>query len=205
MSIFGKKVTPEEYVKKWKRELKKEERNLDKTIRSIELEEQKIKRSIKELAKKGDKQNLASAKHLAKELIRSRKAKENIYKSKAQLNSVSMQLSQNLSMMKVAGVMQKSTQVMAMMNNMIRLPQLNKVMMVMAREMEKAGLIEEMMDDAMPDDEGIEEAADEEVEKVMEELTMGLKTASVANSTLPSQVAKEDVDDLEARLGALKG
>src|SRR5690606_25067831 len=60
----------------------------------------------------GDKQN---ARQLAKELVRSRKAKENIYKSKAQLNSVSMQLSQNLAMMKVAGVMQRSTQIMAMM------------------------------------------------------------------------------------------
>ena len=48
-----------------------------------------------------------------------------------------MQLQQNLSMMKVAGVLQRSTQVMAMMNNLIRLPQLNKVMMAMAREMEK--------------------------------------------------------------------
>jgi len=203
MSLFGKKVTPEEHVKKWKRELKKEERNLDHNIRSIEMEEQKIKRSIKELAKKGDKQNLDSAKHLAKELIRSRKAKENIYKSKAQLNSVSMQLTQNLSMMKIAGIMQKSTQIMTMMNNLIRLPQLNKIMMTMAREMEKAGLIEEMMDDAMPDDDGIEEAADEEVDKVMEELTMGLKTAPVANSSLPSKKQDKE-DDLEARLGALK-
>jgi hypothetical protein len=40
-------------------------------------------------------------------------------------------------MMKVAGVMQKSTQIMGAMNNLIRLPQLNQVMMTMAREMEK--------------------------------------------------------------------
>ncbi len=94
------------------RELRKEERELEKNIRgicdilsnvkyiffclleiAIDLEEQKLKRSIKELAKKGDKQ---SAKVLAKEIVQSRKAKERIYKSKAQLNSVSMQLSQNL-------------------------------------------------------------------------------------------------------------
>jgi len=205
MSLFGKKPSPEEFVKKWKRELKKEERNLDRTLHSIEMEEQKIKRSIKELAKKGDKQNLNSAKTLAKELLRSRKAKENMYKSKAQLNSVGMQLSQNLSMMKVAGIMQKSTQVMAMMNNLIRLPQLNKVMMVMAREMEKAGLIEEILEDAIPDDDELEEAADEEVEKVLEELTIGLKTAHVATDSLPKGEKEESMNELEARLGALKG
>jgi len=209
MNLFGKRPTPEEYVKKWKRELKKEDRNLERNIRSIELEEQKIKRSIKELVKKGDKQNLNSARTLAKELIQSRKAKENIYKSKAQLNSVAMQLTQNLSMMKVAGVMQKSTQIMGYMNNLVRLPQLNQVMMVMSREMEKAGLIEEMMEDIIPDNEEIEEAADEEVEKVMEELTMGLKNASVATGKLPAKKSKEedadDLGELEARLGALKG
>jgi len=177
---------------------------LDRNIRSIEMEEQKIKASIKQLAKKGDKQNLASAKVLAKELIRSRKAKENIYKSKAQLNSVAMQLQQNLSMMKVAGVMQKSTQIMGYMNNLIKLPHLNQVMMAMAREMEKAGLIEEMMGDMVPDDDDIEEAADEEVEKIMEEVTMGVKAAPVASHRLPQAEKEEDMGDLEARLGALK-
>jgi len=200
MSLFGKKPSPEEYVKKWKRELKKEERDLDRNIRSIELEEQKIKRSIKELAKK---QNLASAKTLAKELIRSRKAKENIYKSKAQLNSVAMQLQQNLSMMKLAGVMQKSTQVMAMMNRLVRLPQLNQVMMTMAREMEKAGLIEEIMSDAMGDDDEIADAADEEVEKVLDEITSGLKNPVPNHDLLSKQKGEED-EDLQERLGALK-
>jgi len=110
--------------------------------------------------------------------------------------------------MKVAGVMQKSTQIMGYMNNLVRLPQLNQVMMVMSREMEKAGLIEEMMEDIIPDNDEIEEAADEEVEKVMEELTMGLKNTSVATGTLPGKKSKEEADDLgelEARLGALKG
>jgi len=205
MSLFGKKPTTEEVVKKWKRELRKEERELDKNIRAIDLEEQKLKRSIKELAKKGDK---ASAKVLAKEIVQSRKAKERIYKSKAQLNSVSMQLSQNLSMMKVAGMLAKSTQIMGLMNNLVKLPQINQVMMAMAREMEKAGLIEEIMDDVM-DDAEVDEQADEELDKVIEEITLGVKSAKVATQELPSSKAEEDAEDndmkdLEKRLGALK-
>jgi len=206
MSLFGKKPTTEEIVKKWKRELRKEDRELDKNIRAIDLEEQKLKRSIKELAKKGDK---ASAKVLAKEIVQSRKAKERIYKSKAQLNSVSMQLSQNLSMMKVAGMMAKSTQIMGLMNNLVKLPQINQVMMAMAREMEKAGLIEEIMDDVM-DDADVEEEADVELDKVIEEITLGVKTAQVATQEIPSSSKAEedaednDMKDLEKRLGALK-
>jgi len=203
MSLFGKRPTTEEVVKKWKRELRKEDRELDKNIRSIEIEEQKLKRSIKELAKKGDK---ASAKVLAKEIVQSRKAKERIYKSKAQLNSVAMQLSSSLSMMKVAGVMQKSTQIMGMMNNLVKLPQINQVMMAMAREMEKAGLIEEIMEDVM-DDPDVDEQADEELDKVVEEITLGVKGAKVTNQELPATKAEEeddDMKDLEKRLGALK-
>jgi charged multivesicular body protein 3 len=74
-----------------------------------------------------------------------------MYKSKAELNSVSMHLQQNLATYKLAGAIKKSADVMRMMNNLIKLPQLNQTMMVMAREMEKAGLIEEMIDGAHAD------------------------------------------------------
>ncbi len=57
------------------------------------MEEMKTQRQIKDLLKRGDRN---SAKVLAKELLRSRKAKERLYSSKAQLNSVGMQLTQQL-------------------------------------------------------------------------------------------------------------
>lgn len=153
--------------------------------KDIEREEMKIKREIKAAAKRGD---MSSAKYvfyltlrafcpinylvcvltcrtLAREIVRSRKAKERLYNTKAQLNSVSLHLQQNLATYKLAGCIQKSAEVMKLMNNLIRLPQLNQVMMTMAREMEKAGLIEEMVDEIFEDEEEIEEA-EEEVQKV---------------------------------------
>lgn len=71
------------------------------------------------------------------------------------------------------------------MNQLIKLPQFNAVMQTMAREMEKAGLIDEMMNDTLDsmDDEGIDEAADTEVNKVLDEITATLPVA--ANSRLP--------------------
>jgi len=158
---------------------------------------------VKELAKKGE---MGSVKHLAKELLKSRKTKERLYQSKAQLNSVSMQLTSGLSMMKLAGVMQKSTAVLGMMNQLVRLPELNKVMFAMSREMEKAGLIEEIINDTFEDEE-LDEEADQEVDKIVEEITMPLKTAKVAADALPAKqtpATEKEVDDLEERLGALK-
>ena len=60
-------------------------------------------------------------------------------------------------------------QVMKVVNDLIKVPELNQTMQQMSREMMKAGLIEEtmgeMMDDAFDTDD-IEEDADAEVDKV---------------------------------------
>lgn len=102
------------------------------------------------------------------------------------------------------------------MNQLIKLPQFNAVMQTMAREMEKAGLIDEMMNDTLDsmDDEGIDEAADTEVNKVLDEITATLPVA--ANSRLPEaqrvpaaaaaareESANED-KELMARVAGLK-
>ena len=62
---------------------------------AITREEDKIKKSIKEAAKRGDQ---TVTKMLAKELIQSRKVKNRLATSKAQMNSVVMQLQEQLGM-----------------------------------------------------------------------------------------------------------
>ena len=56
----------------------------------------KIQKSIKDAAKKGDKDVCYI---LAKELVQSRKATNKIYSAKAQLNSVDMQMKNQLGKM----------------------------------------------------------------------------------------------------------
>ena len=55
----------------------------------IQREEDKVKRSIKAAAKRGD---VSNAKTLAKEIVRSRKVVNRLHTSKAQMNSVMMQM-----------------------------------------------------------------------------------------------------------------
>ena len=87
--FFSPPPDPAEQMKKWKMELIKQQRQLDHEIRGIELEEAKVKRQIKDAAKRNDN---VVARTLAKELVRSRKSKERLYTSKAQMNSVVMSL-----------------------------------------------------------------------------------------------------------------
>ena len=89
--LFGKPPDPAEQARQWRLKLRQEDRALDRQIRAITVEEQKITRSVREAAKKNEPQVVRI---LATELVRSRKAKSRIYTTKAQINSVALQLEQ---------------------------------------------------------------------------------------------------------------
>ena len=73
-------------------------------------------------------------------------------------------------MAKVAGCLEKSTVVMEAMNELVKVPQIQETMRQLSKEMLKAGVIEEMMDDSMEvalgDDDELDEEADSEVRGV---------------------------------------
>ncbi|KAG1109734.1 hypothetical protein G6F42_015562 [Rhizopus arrhizus] len=201
--FFGKK-TPDELVgdfnvKKWRQEIRGQQRGIDRQIRAIDAEEAKVKKSIKQVAKKGDVKN---CKMLAKELIRSQRHKNRLYTSKAQMNSIIMQLEHQLATLKVAGSLQKSGEVMKLVNQLARLPEISQTMQQMSMEMTKAGIMEEMIGDTMDmmDDDDIEEAADEEVNNVLFQITDGmLGEAGSVGPALESKpmVAEEEEEEDE--------
>jgi len=213
-ALFGKAPDPKEQVKKWKQQMRHEQRVVDRQIRGIQREEAKVKMSVKASAKRGD---MANAKLLAKELVRSKKAVNRMHASKATMNSVVMQMENQLAQVKMTGHMAKSSQVMAHMNRLVKVSDITQTMQAMQQEMMKAGVIEEMVDDAMEalDDDDAEDAADEEVEKVLEELnaeTMGgaqrAPTKQVQQAATAEAEEDEDEEDMAAmreRLQQLKG
>ncbi|XP_035744521.1 charged multivesicular body protein 3 isoform X7 [Egretta garzetta] len=116
-------------------------RVIDRQIRDIQREEEKVKRSIKDAAKKGQKDVCVI---LAKELIRSRKAVSKLYASKAHMNSVLMGMKNQLAVLRVAGSLQKSTEVMKAMQNLVKIPEIQATMRELSKEMMKvAGPAEE--------------------------------------------------------------
>ena len=80
-----------------------------------------------------------------------------------------MQMKNQLATLRVAGALQKSTEVMQAMQNLVKLPEIAGIMREMSKEMMKAGIIEEMLDetmDSLEDTEELEEEAQGEVDKV---------------------------------------
>lgn len=141
-------------MRKWQQKIRTEERHLDREIRQIDVAQAKAKAQLKQLATKGDVKN---ARMLAREVVRSNKQKDRLYTSKARLNSIRMQLQHQLgtsecllgrmptlirdraitATLKITGTLQKSTEIMKLSNDLIKLPQLNKSMQEMSREMMK--------------------------------------------------------------------
>lgn len=82
-----------ERVRDVQRRLRQEQRSLDREVRQIDQSTTKVKADIKLLARKGDSKNVIL---LAREVVRSNKHRTRLITSKAQLNSISLQLQQQL-------------------------------------------------------------------------------------------------------------
>ncbi|KAG1677803.1 hypothetical protein FOA52_008567 [Chlamydomonas sp. UWO 241] len=209
-SFFQKQPDPKELVRKWQQDLRKEQRGLDRQIRDIQFEEKKVQKAIKDAAKRGD---MDSAKYLAKQIVQSRKAITRLYTNKAQMVSLGTSLTEQMAMVKVAGAMGRSTEVMKEVSSMIKIPELQQQMMEMSKEMCKAGLIDEMMNEALDsalDAEDMEEETESEVQKVLAEIAGETMAAMPgANKTKVEAQAEEEVQEeemaqLRARLDAVK-
>lgn len=189
---------------------------IDRQIRDIQREEEKVKRSIKDAAKKGQKDVCII---LAKEMIQSKKAVNKLYASKAQMNSVLLSMKNQLSVLRMAGALQKSTEVMKAMQNLVKIPEIQATMRELSKEMMKAGIIEEMLEDTlegMEDEEEMEEAAEAEVDRILYEVTAGAlgKAPSKVTDALPepepvgataaSEDEEEDIEEMQSRLAALR-
>ncbi|KAI1883823.1 hypothetical protein AGOR_G00235970 [Albula goreensis] len=216
MGLFGRtqEKPPKDLVNEWALKIRKEMRVIDRQIRE---EQEKVKRSIKDAAKKGQRDVCVV---LAKEMIQSKRAVNKLYTSKAHMNSVLLGMKNQLSLLRVAGSLQKSTEVMKSMQSLVKIPEIQATMRELSKEMMKAGIIEEMLEDTfegMEDEDEMEEAAEEEVDKILFEITAGAlgKAPSKVTDALPEvepqgataameDEAEEDIEEMQSRLEALR-
>ncbi|OWM70230.1 vacuolar protein sorting-associated protein 24 homolog 1-like [Punica granatum] len=187
--------TPQQLLRDWQRRLRQECRNMDRQIRDVQREEKSVQKAIREAAKRND---VGSAKSLAKEVVLSRKAVNHLYENKAQLNSISMHLGESVAIARTVGHLEKSTEVMKLVNNLVKAPEMAATMQEFSKEMTKAGVIEEFVNDAVDtalDSEDIEEETEEEVDKVLTEI------AGETAAQLPEAVRNEKIRQPGQRVG----
>lgn len=166
-NLLRPRPTPQEQLREWQRRLRQESRGIDRQILDVQREEKKVQKAIKEAAKRND---MVSAKSLAKEIVLARRTVTRLHENKAQLNSISMRLSEIIATARTVGHLSKSAEVMKLVNGLMKAPEMAATMQEFSKEMTKAGVVEEMVNDSLDealDSEDIEEEIDEEVEKVL--------------------------------------
>ena len=123
-----------------------------------------------------------------------------------------MQVSEAFAVRKIEGSIRASVGIMKDVNTLVRLPELTGTMRELSQELVKAGIIEEMVGDSLPDEmEEEDEEAESEVDKVLGEILqdkMGKVAATPVTPTPPVQepvAAEEDEEDAEAMLDQMRG
>eukprot|EP00055_Hartaetosiga_balthica_P000659 m.137159 g.137159 ORF g.137159 m.137159 type:complete len:207 (+) comp11333_c0_seq1:108-728(+) len=204
-SWFGKKTDPAEEKKKNNRLLKRNEREMEREIRSSDREEEKLKRDIKIAARKGDK---VTANALAKQLVQTRKLKEKQFAAKSTIIGVKTKTKTMDSTANLARIMGNTTKVMTATNKQMDMQKMMKTLEQFNAESMKIDMSEELLDDAFEsafEDEG---ESDELLDQVFTEIGLDVtgQLKAVPNRTPvfdKADVVKAEEDDLLARLAAL--
>lgn len=227
--LVGRKPTLEEQIRKWKQQIRQQEREIDKSLRSLAMEETKAKRVLKDAAKRKDK---VSCNVIAKEIARSRRSKDRMHTAKAQLNSLNITLQHHSAMAKTVGSLQKSTEAMMAVSSLVKIPAIQATMRDMALEMAKSGFIsdtiQDTLEDSLPNEEDLEDDMDisdeEELEQInailyeISEGTLGskkqvvnLNNAPIVPTNIPidkeeeqEELADNQEENIKSRLNALR-
>ena len=154
------KLSPQDRAREWKKSIRQERRGLERSMRKIEREEEKVKLKVKNLMKQGHSDAIMP---LVKEIAASKKSRSKLLKTCTQLDSMVRQIDLQIAQVKVCGTFQKSAEVTKMMNQMVRLPEMQNTMMHLQQEMEKSGLMEETIDETMDMMQDDTEAEDQEL------------------------------------------
>ncbi|KAG6024177.1 hypothetical protein E4U41_001834 [Claviceps citrina] len=164
-------------------------RKLDRDITSNKQSELKIKHLILQADKRAQRdpsrsrQAQRDVRDFARELVRHRRASARLVTSRAQLCSVQMQVNEAFAVRKIEGSVRASAAIMRDLNSLVRLPEFAVTMRDLGAELIRAGIIEDMVGEALPEDNEDEDAllslgdeeAEGEVDRVLGEI---LKTGA---------------------------
>ncbi|KAI4277468.1 MAG: hypothetical protein LQ337_001741 [Flavoplaca oasis] len=213
---FGKRMTPQQRLRKHQRALEKTQRELDRERVKLENQEKKLVQDIKKSAKNGQ---MGACKIQAKDLVRTRRYIDKFYAMRTQLQAISLRIQTVRSNEQMMQSMKGATSLLGSMNRQMNLPALQRIAMEFEKENDVMDQRQEMMDDAIDDVTGLEdeEEGDEVVNKVLDEIgvdlgqAMGetpsaLQSNTVSNPRVAEAIGSGDAgdDDLQARLDSLR-
>lgn len=111
-------------------------------------------------------------------------------------------------MRKIEGSIRSSVGIMKDLNRLIRLPEMAQTMQQLSTELMKAGIIEEMVEDILPEDGEMLMEDEGEVDKVLGEILKDRKEPSLPVAPVPEpqtqEVEEEEEEDAEAMMDQMR-
>ncbi|PHH90104.1 hypothetical protein CDD83_4529 [Cordyceps sp. RAO-2017] len=222
-SLFSK-PDPQAQVRKCNALLRSNMRKLDRDIVTVRQVEAKTRSLIVQADKRAQrdpsraKQAHKEVRDFARELVRARRTSARLVTSKAQLSSVQMQVNEAFAVRKIEGSIRASVGIMKDVNSLIRLPELSGTMRELSVELIKAGIIEEMVEDALPEDGDAlleDDEAEGEVDRVLGEILKDRREPSLPAAPVPEpqkpaaapaaeEEMMEDEEDAEAMMSQMR-
>jgi charged multivesicular body protein 3 len=195
---------PKEQMRKINSLLRKNKRELDRSLNQLQPLRKKTETLIRKSAKQKD---YKLAKIYARELININRQYDKLYTSKTRVDSITMAVNEQYSMTKLTHSLQVLTGIMRDVNQLVHLGVLQGTMQELLKELMKAGIINEMVDDMVDldgeADEDLETESQDEVNRIIQDLTeekfskidTEVPSAGIA---APAPVEAEEEEDLEA-------
>ncbi|RLV93626.1 Vacuolar protein-sorting-associated protein 24 [Spathaspora sp. JA1] len=191
--IYG--PDPKEQMRKINQLLRKNKRELDRSMNQLQPLKKKTENLIKKAAKEKD---YKTAKLYAKELINVNRQYNKLYTSRTRIDSINMTINEQWQMNKLTQSIGASTAVMKDVNRLIHVGAVSQTMQELSKELMKAGIINEMMDDMVDvdweEDEELESESQEEINKIITSLTED-KFSKINNEVPTTKLEEEPVEE----------
>lgn len=172
--------------------LRKNKRELDRSMNQLQPLKKKTEGLIKKSVKDKD---LKSAKIYARELQNINKQYNKLHLSKARIESITMTINEQWSMNKLTNSLQSSTVVMKDVNQLVNLGVLLGTMQELQKELMASGIINEMMDDMVDldvDEDELEDESQNEINKIIEDLTQ--KEFNKIDTEIPQTNISQEIE-----------
>ncbi|KRX03101.1 hypothetical protein PPERSA_10182 [Pseudocohnilembus persalinus] len=201
-----------EKQREFKKEIMRGEREIDREIFKLEMARKKAQKDLEKECKKQTGGDKFVKQTYAKQLVKCDKQKGNYMNQKMKLQDVGFTVDNYFTQVKMGKIMGKSTEVMKSINDMMNIPEMQKNMAQMQREMEKMGIIDEMMQDTMEsmnNDDDLD--VDDEVQKMINNVEKEVMEQNAKKNPIQQQQQQQQQqeqpqqeDDFANRLNALK-
>ena len=171
MGLFGKKVTPEEKLKKFRQSIRRSCREIERERTRLQNQEVKMKNEMKRLAAKGETESVMI---LAKDLVRQRAAMHKFLKLSSQLESLGLRIETIKAQAGATQALRGAAQAMHQLNRMVNVPQMQMIMQKFMMENEmmdmKSEMVDEVMDDVWDEEGDVEEETAAQYAQIFNEI-----------------------------------